>query len=162
MTSVFIRFRDKLRGMAARIVGSGEEADDALHDAFCKLWSSNRDVNSETDAIKLTYAAVRNSAIDMVRYRKSHPLIPEDYAPEFFSETGCDEDKEKEELCKALIAMSRKVLNERQYRIFILHDVENLSYPDIAVKLGLTQENVRTILSRARKVIKDIYRNKIK
>ena len=42
--------------------------------------------------------------------------------------------------------------------MFELHDIKGLGYEEVAETLGMTQENVRVTLSRARKSIREIYR----
>ena len=81
LTSIFVKLRDKLRVFASGITGSEENADDVLHDAFCKLWSRQIEINSELEAIKLSYTVVRNAAIDQLRNLKSHTMIPQDNLP---------------------------------------------------------------------------------
>ncbi len=54
--------------------------------------------------------------------------------------------------------MASRVLKPEQYQIFIMHDVDDVSYPEIAERLGMTQSNVRQLLSRARKTIREEYR----
>ncbi|MDE6061867.1 MAG: hypothetical protein K2G00_03800, partial [Duncaniella sp.] len=72
LTSTFITLRAKLRSIAGGIAGA-DEADDVIHDAFCRLWARHQAVGSETDAARLTYTAVRNSAIDSYRRRPANP-----------------------------------------------------------------------------------------
>lgn len=158
LTSAFMRFRDKLRGVAMRIVGSSETAEDVLHDAFCRLWLNHKAITSETEAVKLTYTTVRNSAIDLQRRNLSHPSLPLEQVTELQSDDEAESEKERREIYRAVLRLSKKVLNEKQQEIFFMHDVEGLSYPEIADRLNITQENVRKILSRARKIIREVYR----
>lgn len=159
LTSTFIRFRDRLRGVAAGIIHDDTEADDVLHDAFCKLWTSARDISDEASALRLSYTTVRNSAIDSFRRQKSRPTVAVDnLADSPITDSDSDEQSEKEDLCCHLLELSRKILKEKHYRVFFMHDVENRSYPEIAETLELSQENVRAILSRARKTIREYYR----
>lgn len=153
-----MRFRDKLRGMAMGIVGSPETADDVLHDAFCRLWINHKAIESETEAVKITYTTVRNSAIDLQRRHLSHPTLSLEQVAELEEECEGDKEKERSETYKAVLMLSRKVLNEKQQQIFFMHDVEGLSYSEIAERMNITQDNVRQILSRARKTIREIYR----
>ena len=159
LSSTFIRFRDRLHRVAAGIVGNSDDADDVIHDAFCRLWSKHSEVEDEVSAIKLSYTAVRNSAIDSLRRTKSHPAVTIGSVTED-SEIDDSEDYESErhETYKAVIRLSQKVLNKNQYDIFRLHDIEGLPYQKVAEDLGMTQEYVRVTLSRARKAIREIYR----
>lgn len=160
LTSTFMKLRDKLRSMAASITGDHNEAEDAISDAFYKLWKNHPDVENEITALKLSYTAVKNSAIDYRRHRLSHPAFSINEIITDSPEEDSEEEKERSELYTALLEISKKLLNDIQYSVFILHDVENLSYPVIAEKLGISQQNARTILSRARKTIREFYRNR--
>lgn len=159
LTSTFVSFRAVLHGMAARIVGSDEDADDAIHDAFCRLWSVHQDISDRTEAEKLSYTAVRNSAIDALRRsRRGRMVSIDDLQSRAEQADNATPRRDVEDTYQAVISLSRKVLSERQYEVFRLHDVEGVEYADIADELGLSVENVRMILSRARKTIREIYR----
>lgn len=159
LSSTFIRFRDKLHSVAVGIVGNNDDAEDVIHDAFCRLWSKHSDIQDEVSAIKLSYTAVRNSAIDTLRLAKAHPSVAIDnITDEREIYTTEHDDAERRETYKAVIKLSQNVLTSTQYEIFRLHDIEGISYPDIAEELGKSQEYIRVTLSRARKTIRDIYR----
>lgn len=159
LSSTFIRFRDKLHNVAAGIVGNNDDADDVIHDAFCKLWSKHGDIQDEVSAIRLSYTAVRNTAIDSIRRSQSHPSVDIDtIKDESEIEAGDEAETKSRETYQAVIRLSKRVLNPNQYEVFRLHDIEGLSYPEIAEELGMTQEYVRVTLSRARKTIREIYR----
>lgn len=160
LTSTFIRFRAKLRSVAAGIVGT-DTADDVIHDAFCRLWSGNRMVESETEAMKLSYVAVRNLAIDTLRKANARPTVPIDESPQLSQASDEDDERQREQrhTYEAVINISRRALNEKQFEIFRLHDIEGIGYDEIAAQLGMTPENVRVTLSRSRKIIRDIYRS---
>ncbi len=144
--------------MAAGIVGT-DDADDVIHDAFCRLWSRHTSVESETEAIKLSYTAVRNSAIDALRSSRSHPTVEIDESVQRLeNDDEADSKAEKTATYEAVIRLSRRVLNERQFEVFRLHDIEGAGYDEIADLLGLSNENVRAILSRSRKIIRELYR----
>ena len=49
-------------------------------------------------------------------------------------------------------------LPERQRRVITLRDIEDRPYDEIATTTGLTQVNVRALLSRARKTIRENFR----
>ncbi len=159
LTSTFERLRLRLRGIAAGIAGD-IDADDALHDAFCGLWARHRDVESSVEAIKLSYEAVRNSAIDLRRRAKSHPMVYLDEGG-YAAESPEYAERERRITYQAVLELSRRVLSERQFEIFNLHDIEGVGYEEIAMRLSMSQESVRMALSRARKAIRELYRQGI-
>ena len=157
LTSTFVAFRSALRRTAARIVGSDDGAEDVLHDAFCRLWSRHPRVADRTEAIKISYVAVRNTAIDEVRRSGRCLTVPVD---EVMPVSDVEDSDDSESIYDAVMEISRGALNMRQFEVFKLHDIDGWEYPEIAARLGITNDNVRTILSRARKTIREIYRQK--
>lgn len=110
-------------------------------------------IRSDSEARKLSYTAVRNSAIDNVRRRAAHPTVPIDTADPIADHTEPPDD-----VYQAVVNISRRSLTPRQYEIFRLHDIEGIGYDEIALSLEMSVENVRMTLSRARKTIRHIYR----
>ena len=51
-------------------------------------------------------------------------------------------------------------LNEAQQKVFTMRDIECLEFNEIAFELGLSEENIRVILSRARKKLRELIENK--
>ena len=72
LTKTFQQLRRKLQHLAGSILGDDDEAEDALHDAFCKLWTSYKDIESEADARRLSYTLVYNTSIDRIRRSRTH------------------------------------------------------------------------------------------
>ncbi len=154
LTSTFLRLRDRLKVVASAIARDPDEAEDILHDSFCKLWMNYRSIQDPTEVARVSYATVRNVAIDSRRRSRLHPSERLGEIPDFPADTESEEIREREETCRQALKTARRILKDRQYEVFILHDVENLPYPDIAERLDLTQENVRAILSRARRALR--------
>lgn len=157
LTSTFIAFRSRLGRLAAEIAGA-EEADDVIHDAFCSLWSHHPRVEDETEALRLTYTAVRNSAIDSYRRSSKRQTVSIDDLATTLDADDKNAEQDRQDTYNAVIRLGRKALNSRQFEILELHDIKGLGYEDVAEKLGMTQENVRMTLSRARKIIRDLYK----
>lgn len=159
LSSTFIQLRDRLHSIAAAIVGNSEDADDVLQESFCRLWSHHREIQDEVSAIRLSYTAVRNTAIDAIRRSKSHPSVTMDSVTDRDEyDDEAEESKEREDTYNAVVRLARNVLKQAHFEVFRLHDIEGLSYPDVAQQLGMTPENVRVTLSRARKTIRETYR----
>lgn len=156
LTSVFTMFRLRLRGVAAAIVG-GESADDVMQDAFCRLWARQREVQDEAEAMKLSYAAVRNAAIDSFRRSQSHPTMSLETVPQTSDVADSSMCDDRREVYEAVLKLAGEVLSPRAYRIFQLHDIEGLGYDEVAARMSLTEANIRVILSRSRKTIREIY-----
>ncbi len=154
VTSAFTRLRIKLLSRATYILGNTDDGNDALQEAFFKLWKSRARIASVEQAEKASFISVKNTAIDMLRRKAAHPMEGLDSSREL-ADPQCDSD---EEIFNVVDTLVNRHLNQRQQIILRMRDMEGRSYEDIAEELELTPENVRMTLSRARKLIRELYR----
>lgn len=153
LTSAFVKMRTVLRGTASRLLGNEAAADDALQEAFYKLWNRHYVLASESDAAALLSRTVRNEAVDTLRQRKRHPQdsiegrdLPEDTA------------EEREDLLRNVKQLISSQLTPIQQEILQRRDYNGEEYASIAEDLGMQETAVRMQLSRARKTIRETYR----
>ena len=158
LTSTFSLLRTRLRMIATSILGNDDDAQDALQDAFYKLWKRHHDIDSSQEAEGLAVTAVKNASIDMLRHRAAHPT---EQIVERAGTADDDSDSalEREELYKRVTTIIELRLSERQRDVVKMRDMQGLSFQEIADRLDMSAENVRMTLSRSRKIIRDIYRN---
>jgi RNA polymerase sigma-70 factor (ECF subfamily) len=155
-------YSSKFYGYSYKILGNREEARDAVQDLYVKLWSlrhSLKDVNS-IEAFATT--VIRNLCIDRLKRIKNSSLHSENLGRLFL----VDETKEvnylndDKEIRVELIRRAIKKLPDIQQQIFIMRDFEEKEYDEISVELKVTPENVRVMLSRARKRVRELVENK--
>jgi RNA polymerase sigma factor (sigma-70 family) len=157
------RISEVIRGVGQRLarfirarVSTEEDAEDVLQDVWQQLVVT-LDAGPVEQVGAWLYTVARNRIID--RSRKQQPASLEALAADARDETGLDvveillrDDNTPrtehlrrrfwEELSAALAA-----LPEEQRAVFVWHELEGLSFDDIA---ELTGENVNTLLSRKR------------
>jgi RNA polymerase sigma factor (sigma-70 family) len=144
LTKAFIRLRGR----------RGTSSEDALQDAFCRLWGKK--FVSEVHAEAMLARTARNIAID--EYRKSSSRRTESIEGR---QVPAEEDSpiEKEALFRKVEASINKELTPLQQEIVRLHEYAGLTYDDIASRLDMQPAAVRMQISRARKLIREKYRN---
>jgi RNA polymerase sigma-70 factor (ECF subfamily) len=145
--------RTRLRAVAYRILGSASEAEDAIQETWLKLSRSGSQEEVENLGGWLTTVLSR-VCLDMLRTRRSRreePLAAAADAPG----DGSPED----ELALAdsigpalLIVLDTLAPGERV--AFVLHDMFNLPFEDIARILDRTPIAVRQLASRARRRVR--------
>lgn len=156
LISVFSNLRQSLRLTAGNIAGQ-ESADDALQDAFCKLWTHPKIPDDEQQLEKIAMTTVKNISIDYQRQSSRHPSVHLSGSERIESNEG----KETEDRFWQIKQIIESQLNETQRRVLWMRDYENYSFTDIAEELAITEANVRKILSRARKIVRDIYNSRL-
>lgn len=159
LINTFTRGRSRLLQMARRLLESQDDAEDALQEAFSRLWPRAETLRSEAEAEKLATVTVRNISIDQLRRQNDHPSadigdLPNDSS--LTSDTEAEQERrEQYEIVQQLIAQR---LTPLQQRILRMHDMEEQSYAEIAEQEGMLEAAIRMQLSRARKTIRECYR----
>lgn len=150
LTSSFLALRDKLHRSALGFLKNDEDARDALQDTFFNLWRDGG-VETETEARNKLFAVLRNICIDRLRKPRTYPLDETDTdSLEVKAFSFEDMDKYESLLTTGLTDVQRHIYS------LVTHD--GLEYDVIAENLGMSVEAVRMNMSRARKKIRDNYK----
>lgn len=153
LTSAYLSLRDLLRGRALRITGRSDEAEDALQEAFYRLWARKYVIGSEREAQALLHTAVHNVSVDQLR--KHRPDAPLEAAERVPGEPERGEDREALGVVRRII---EEALTPTQRYILERKEYEGIPLESIAEELGMQPGAVRVQLSRARKKIRELYR----
>jgi RNA polymerase sigma factor (sigma-70 family) len=151
--------RARLRGVAYRLLGSLAEAEDAVQEAWLRLDSSRADEIGNLGGWLTT--VVSRIALDMLRARKSRreePVPDEDMAPAAHASARAHPDAEEEALLAEAVGIGLMVVLDRlepaERLAFVLHDVFDVPFDDIAAMLGRSDVAVRQLASRARRRVR--------
>lgn len=150
LTSSFLALRDKLHRSALGFLKNDEDARDALQDTFFNLWRDGG-AETETEARNKLFAVLRNICIDRLRKPKTYPLDETD-TDSLEVKAFSFEDMDKYE------SLLTTGLTEVQRHIYSLVTHDGMEYDAIAETLGMSVEAVRMNMSRARKKIRDNYK----
>lgn len=158
LTSVFMRIKGRLRLTAQRIVND-DSVDDALQEAFMRLWNRRSDFDSSNVVEGVAVTTVRNICLDTLRRNavRRHDDIDETSSVATIIDDSSDDEQEKRELYGEISALINSQLSERDRRILYLRDRDGWEMDEIAQEMGISEANVRVILSRSRKTIRQIY-----
>lgn len=158
LTSVFMRIKGRLRATAQRMVGD-DDVDDALQDAFVRLWSRRNDFDNASAVEGVAVTTVRNICIDNIRRDavRRHDDIDDNPSAAAVIDDNDDDINNQKELYGEVTALIDNSLSQRDRRILYLRDRDGWEMDDIALEMGISEANVRVILSRARKTIRQIY-----
>lgn len=158
LTDSFIRLRTKLKKVAFSILQNDEDAEDALQDAFCRLWSSRASDDSEATLRSRSDGAavvtVKRVCIDYLRSRKQRASDPlsGDEAEREQDDGGLWREERlaelQEELLEKLPPVQRKVFE------MVSRGIE---YDIVALRLDMSEASVRQAISRARKTLRNEY-----
>jgi RNA polymerase sigma factor (sigma-70 family) len=149
--------RDHLRGVAYRMLGSSDEVDDAVQEAWLRL---NRAETAGIDNLGgwLTTVVAR-VCLDMLRSRKSRreePFTP--HAPEPVATRTSGSSPEHEALLADSVGLALLVVLDRltpaERLAFVMHDMFGVPFEEIAPIVGSSVIAARQLASRARRRVR--------
>ena len=150
----FEAHRDHLRRVAHRMLGSVGEADDAVQEAWLRL--SRSDSGAVDNLGGWLTTVVARVCLDMLRARKSRREEPADrHVADLVAGADVDTGPERELLLADSVGVALLVVLETlapaERVAFVLHDMFDLSFDDIAPIVGRSPVATRQLASRARR-----------
>ena len=150
---LLLKYRNRVMGVAVRMLGDRAEAEDLAQDVFVKVYHALNGFRGESLFSTWLYRITANSCLNHRKKQKHEiqlargfdglALIPSDGASNPHSLL------EKKELTLLLEKAIQALPRERRI-ILILRDIEGLSYEQIGETLGVELGTVRSRLHRAR------------
>jgi RNA polymerase sigma factor (sigma-70 family) len=150
---VFEEVRPRLLGLAYRILGSRADAEDAVQDCFFK-WRNTDRALIETPLAWLSSVCTRRCldllrAADRARVNYVGPWLPEPIHP---ATPPAVDDKLATSLTTAFLLLLER-LTPKERAAYLLHEIFDQPYAEIAAMLEVEEAACRKLVSRARQNI---------
>lgn len=154
LADIYRRHRQGLFTLALTITRCPSRAEDAVHDAFCRLLKNRRKIAG--DATAYVFASVRNAARDTLRSRQSPvnragsldadgTIFLADHRPESDPASRPESRDEHARLAKAI-----ELLPDEQREAVAMHAIAGLTFDQVAEALD---EPLQTIATRYRRAL---------
>ena len=156
IASQFQEHRSHLRAVAYRMLGSASDADDAVQETWLRVSRSGAD-----DVLNLRgwlTTVVARISLNMLRARNVHreaPIDAHEVTPEI---AAAGPDAEQEAVLADSVGLALLVVLERltpaERLAFVLHDMFDLPFEEIAPLVGRSPAAARQLASRARRRVR--------
>ena len=149
--AVFERHRRALTGLAYRMLGSRAEAEDAVQDAFLR-WRGRPEAGVDDPRAYLARIVTR-LCLDRMKSARARrevyvgPWLPEPVVDEVF---GAETASELADDLSLALMLALERLSPLERAAFLLHDVFDLGFREVAASLGRSEEACRQLAHRAR------------
>jgi RNA polymerase sigma-70 factor (ECF subfamily) len=150
-TDLFQRHRNRLFGLAYRMLGTPADAEDVLHDAWLRLQA--QDIAALDDPEAWLVTVTTRLALDRLRRAKAEreryagPWLPEPLAPDH---ERPDAVLERDESLTLSFLLLLERLGPEERAAFLLHDVFDYGHADAAAILGIGEDACRQRVHRAK------------
>ena len=151
----FMPFHRLLYRVAYHTTGNQQDAEDLLQDTYLKLWTKRDDLppDAQTEAYLITL--MRNLYRDQRRLKSN--IVHETYEPD----KSYEPDEEEEEVLDNRAELQELIekLPDKHREVMKAHIVEDKTYEEIQRDTGLSNGNIRVIISRAKQTIIKLWKD---
>lgn len=147
------RYKDRLMNVIGRMLSSAEEAEDVIQETFVRVYQHRQSFNFEHCFSTWIYTIALNLARNELRKRKKfkHYDITEMQGNESEFAIEMKLPSRLPEVIKSAIA----TLPEKYKAAFMLRDVQELPYEEVAKILSVPLGTVKSRVNRARMMLRD-------
>ncbi len=149
--------RRHLQAVAVRMLGSAAEADDAVQEAWLRM--SRADCEAVHNLGGWMTTIVARICLDMLRSRKTRGEQSYDAEPPTPTATANDGDPDQRALLESVglaLLVLLDTLTPAERVAFVLHDMFDLGFDEIAPIIGRTSVATRQLASRARRRVQGV------
>lgn len=147
--------RQALFAIAYRMLGSATEAEDIVQEAYLRYHAAAteevRSVRAYLSAIVTRLCLDHLKSARVMREHYIGPWLPEPLLTDT-QQTPIQIVEQRESITMAFLVLLER-LTPRERAVFLLREVFEYSYPELAVMFGISKENCRQIFHRAQKRI---------
>lgn len=157
---IFERYSPLLVAHAYRILSDEEEAGDIVQDVMLNLWEKRGQINTNLPISGYLYKAVRNRIFNLMSHKKVIGRYEESMIAYMEGTHVASDEQLREKELTAMLEKEIALLPEKMREVFVLYKMEELSYKDIAERLGISDKTAKQQVYNAVKILKtkiDIY-----
>jgi len=153
-TAIFYHYRGKLYHYIYTITASQEMAEDTVHDVFLKIWNIRDRLAGIENMNAYLYRLCHNQAISGLRRMAKETLILSELQQETIPFLP-DIDPASQREIRTYIQQAVNKLSPQQRKIFLLSRHDGLKHKQIADKLGVSINTVKTHLAQALRFLRE-------
>ena len=151
---LFLPCHRKLFSVAYRLMSNAQAAEDMVQETFLKLWMQRDKMEKVDNPEAYSITVLRRIFYDKMRARHLQEVDKDVGSLQVSSSQNISKQlEEADEYQRVRLLINH--LPEPQARIMLMRDIEDRSFDEISIETGLTEVNIRSILSRARKKIRE-------
>jgi len=151
---LFLPCHRKLFSVAYRLMSNAQAAEDIVQETFLKLWMQRDKMEKVDNPEAYSITVLRRIFYDKMRAGHLQEVDKDVGSLQVSSSQNISKQLEEADEYQRVRQLITH-LPEPQARIMLMRDIEDRSFDEISTETGLTEVNIRSILSRTRKKIRE-------
>lgn len=150
------RYKDKIFRLSFSMLRDRAWAEDATHDSLIRVWKALPEFAGQSALSTWIYAVARNGCLSELRKRR--PQVSLDDDEQYHAEVSGLAATDSDDSATVSVGQLLGQLPERYRQAVTLFYMEDQSYEQTALRLGLPLGTVKALLHRARKRLVELTR----
>ena len=151
-TQIYLPFSGKMYALAYNLLRNRDEARDCVQDVYAELWNKRDCIEPGKPPLPFVLTMVRNKSLDRLRTRCKEQT---DELMETLLDSNTENRIEAASELNAVIQLIDKLPRDQQL-VLRLRTIDGLEIEQIQELTHFSRENIYTLLSRARKALKEL------
>lgn len=153
-TEIYDRYKEVLHRYAYKWLQDRDAVKDVIQDLFTLIWTKRDTITFNQNLSGYLYISVRNSILRKIQQedrKNNYASSLQEYADKGVSVT---DHLLREKQLRSIIEKEIAALPDKMREVFELSRNEHLSHAEIAEKLGISEQTVRTHVKKALKILR--------
>lgn len=149
-SNMYLPFSSKMYALAYNILRNRDEARDCVQDVYAELWQRRNSIDCDKSPLPLVLTMVRNNCFDKLKGKHTENNDLADILLDNKTEDSINANSTLTEVMKMI-----SMLPKDQQKVLRLRTIDGLEIQQIEEITHFSRENIYTLLSRARKTLRD-------
>lgn len=153
-SNMYLPFSSKMYALAYNILRNRDEARDCVQDVYAELWQRRNSIDCDKSPLPLVLTMVRNNCFDKLKGKHTENNDLADILLDNKTEDSINASSTLTEVMKMI-----SMLPKDQQKVLRLRTIDGLEIQQIEEITHFSRENIYTLLSRARKTLRDNFKS---
>ena len=153
-SNMYLPFSSRMYALAYNILRNSDEARDCVQDVYAELWQRRNSIDRDKSPLPLVLTMVRNNCFDKLKGKHTENNDLADILLDNKTEDSINASSTLTEVMKMI-----SMLPKDQQTVLRLRTIDGLEIQQIEEITHFSRENIYTLLSRARKTLRDNFKS---
>lgn len=153
-SNMYLPFSSRMYALAYNILRNSDEARDCVQDVYAELWQRRNSIDRDKSPLPLVLTMVRNNCFDKLKGKHTENNDLADILLDNKTEDSINASSTLTEVMKMI-----SMLPKDQQKVLRLRTIDGLEIQQIEEITHFSRENIYTLLSRARKTLRDNFKS---
>ncbi|MEQ8712076.1 MAG: RNA polymerase sigma-70 factor [Cyclobacteriaceae bacterium] len=154
---VYNCYKQRVYFYALKLTKAEELAEEVTQDVFIRVWSNREKIDTQYSFSSFLFRVTHNHTLNVLKRLNYEQQAKERLAPKYRQGANVTEDTVVHDEYMSILSTAINLLPPKRKSIFDLSRTKGVSHDEIALKMGISKNTVKSQLVKATKFIKTYF-----